>query len=284
MGLHDQNQSSQDALRKLREGASHSRVAQEIAQRDYAKAQAEADKWEQEYQLALKGSNQDLIRKAKFQKERYQVIASRLKTLVEEQQLQVDAIQSSLASWEKKVSEAEKEVLCSKPQINGTISDFESIKNKFLEIEPYAQEVSHIFINSEDVDEELQRLKKEMLLPRKPQNIAIDKKDSKVILLEAIGETKEAIQSAILNQECIQEIYEKAQEEAKYWKDKAYIALKNHDDNLALEAILSKIVHSKIVLTLQTQLQQHEATVILLGKNLIALENFKKTLGNDTKL
>ncbi|WP_238845625.1 hypothetical protein [Nostoc edaphicum] len=66
MGLYDQNQSPQDALRKLREGASHSRVAQEIAQRDYAKAQAEADKWEQEYQLALKGSNQDLIRQAKF--------------------------------------------------------------------------------------------------------------------------------------------------------------------------------------------------------------------------
>ncbi|MDZ8085015.1 MAG: hypothetical protein RMY16_05360 [Nostoc sp. DedQUE12b] len=283
MGLSDQNQSSQDALRKLREGVSHSRVAQEIAQRDYAKAQAEADKWEQEYQLALKGNNQDLISQAKFQRERYQAIAGRLKTLVKEQQLQVDAIQSSLASWEKKVSEAEKEVLCSKPQINGTISDFEPKKNKFLEIEPYTQEVSHLFINSEDVDEELQRLKKEMLLPHKPQNIAIDKKDSKVILLEAIGETKEAIQSAILNQECIQEIYEKAQEEAKYWKDKACIALKNHDDNLALEAILSKIVHSKIVLTLQTQLQQHEATVILLGKNLIALENFKKTLGNDTE-
>ncbi|MDZ7954866.1 hypothetical protein [Nostoc sp. DedQUE09] len=283
MGLYDQNQSSQDALRKLREGVSHSRVAQEIAQRDYAKAQAEADKWEQEYQLAARGSNQDLISQAKFQKERYQAITGRLKTLVEEQQLQVNAIQSSLASWEKKVSEAEKEVLCSKPQINGTISDFEPKKNKFLEIEPYTQEVSHVFMNSEDVDEELQRLKKEMLLPHKPQNIAIDKKDSKVILLEAIGETKEAIQSAILNQECIQEIYEKAQEEAKYWKDKACIALKNHDDNLALEAILSKIVHSKIVLTLQTQLQQHEATIILLGKNLIALENFKKTLGNDTE-
>ncbi len=69
MGLYDQNQSSQDALRKLRQGASHSTAAQEIAQRDYAKAQAEADKWEQKYQLALKGSNQDLIRQAtrKFQ-------------------------------------------------------------------------------------------------------------------------------------------------------------------------------------------------------------------------
>ncbi|MEH1783512.1 MAG: hypothetical protein V7K67_29715 [Nostoc sp.] len=98
----------------LSEGVSHSRVAQEIAQRDYAKAQAEADKWEQEYQLALKGSNQDLISQAKFQKERYQAIASRLKKLVGEQQPQVDAIKSSLKSWEQKVSEAQNKVLSSK--------------------------------------------------------------------------------------------------------------------------------------------------------------------------
>jgi phage shock protein A len=31
MGLDDQNQSSQDALQNLRQGASHSRAAQEIA-------------------------------------------------------------------------------------------------------------------------------------------------------------------------------------------------------------------------------------------------------------
>lgn len=127
MGLYEQNQSSQDALRKLREGASHCRAAQEIAERDYAKAQMEADKWEQRYQLALKGSNQDLIRQAQFQKERYQAITSRIKALVEEQKPQAEAIKSSLGTWGKKVSEAENQGLYSKTNPNDAIniSDFE---------------------------------------------------------------------------------------------------------------------------------------------------------------
>ncbi|MEH2041011.1 PspA/IM30 family protein [Nostoc sp.] len=174
MGLYDQNQSSQDALRKLREGASHSRVAQEIAQRDYAKAQAEADKWEQEYQLALKGSNQDLIRKAKFQKERYQAIASRLKKLVGEQQPQVDAIKSSLKSWEQKVSEAQNEVLSSKPSNSEFSPTF--IKFEHEDIDLW-------------VDEELQQMKEALLLPSKPQEQTKAKNDSKVLLAKAIHET-----------------------------------------------------------------------------------------------
>ncbi|MEH2237932.1 PspA/IM30 family protein [Nostoc sp.] len=163
MGLYDQNQSSQDALQKLREGASHSRVAQEIAQRDYAKAQAATDKWEQEYQLALKGSNQDLIRQAKFQKERYQAIASRLKTLVEEQQPQVDAIKSSLKSWKKKVSEAQNEVLRSKPKNSEFSPTFISFEHEDVDVW---------------VDDELQRLKEALLLPPKPQEQTKAKKDN----------------------------------------------------------------------------------------------------------
>ncbi|MCC5649406.1 hypothetical protein LC609_06035 [Nostoc sp. XA013] len=172
MGLYDQNQSSEDALRKLREGASHSRAAQEIAQRDYAKAQAEADKWEQEYQLALEGNNQDLIRQAKFQNERYQAIASRLKILVEEQQPQVDAIKSSLASWEKKVSEAQYEVLHSKHKIIDAISTFEPIENKLLEIEAPTKNILQPFIGFEYVDDELQRLKEELFLSSKTEELS----------------------------------------------------------------------------------------------------------------
>lgn len=175
MVLYDQNQSSQDALRKLRQGASHSRAAQEIAQRDYAKAQAEADKWEQEYQLAFKGSNQDLIRQAKFQKERYQAIASRLKKLVGEQQPQVDAIKSSLKFWEQKVSEAQNEVLRNKPNTSEFSPTF--IKFEHEDIDVW-------------VDDELQRLKEALLLPPKPQEETKAKKDSKVLLAEAIHETK----------------------------------------------------------------------------------------------
>ncbi|OYD97496.1 hypothetical protein CDG76_01005 [Nostoc sp. 'Peltigera membranacea cyanobiont' 210A] len=268
MGLYDQNQSSQDALRKLREGASHSRVAQEIAQRDYAKAQTEADKWEQEYQLALKGSNQDLIRKAKFQKERYQAIASRLKTLVGEQQPQVDAIKSSLKSWEKKVSEAQNEVLRSKPNNSEFSSTF--IKFEHEDVDVW-------------VDDELQRLKEALLLPPKPQEQTKAKNDSQMLLAKAIHETQEAVNSAVTNQESIEKDFENAQKEAKYWNETAQTALKNNDDDLALQAVVNKKIQNKIVLILLTQLQQQQTTVALLRQNLMTLENFKKTLANDTE-
>ncbi len=258
MGLYDQNQSSQDALRKLCEGASHSRVAQEIAQRDYAKAQVAVDKWEQEYQLALKGSNQDLIRQAKFQKERYQAIANRLKTLVGKQQPQVDVIKSSLKSWEKKVSEAQNEVLCSKPNTSEFSPTFITFEHEDVDIW---------------VDDELQRLKEALLLPPKPQEQTKAKKDSKVLLAEAIHETQEVVNSTVANQEGIEKDFEKAQKEAKYWNEKAQAALRSNDDDLALQAVVNKKVQNKIVLILLTQLQQQEATVDILIRNLIALEN-----------
>ena len=52
MEVYDQNKSAQDALGKLRIASAQAYAAQRIAQRDYAKAQVELDKWEQEYQLA----------------------------------------------------------------------------------------------------------------------------------------------------------------------------------------------------------------------------------------
>ncbi|MCC5630284.1 PspA/IM30 family protein [Nostoc sphaeroides CHAB 2801] len=268
MGLYDQNQSSQDALRKLREGASHSRVAQEIAQRDYAKAQAEADKWEQEYQLAVQGSNQNLINQVKFQKERYQAIASRLKKLVGEQQPQVDAIKISLKSWEQKVSEAQNEVLSSKPSNSEFSPTFIKLEHEDIDVW---------------VDDELQQLKALMLSP-KPQEQTKAKKDRKVLLAEAINETKKAVNSAVANQEGIERDFEKAQKETKYWNEKVQDALKNNDDDLALQAVVNKKVQNKIVLILLTQLQQQQATVAVLRQNLMTLENFKKTLGSDTKL
>ncbi|MBD2517884.1 PspA/IM30 family protein [Nostoc sp. FACHB-973] len=257
MGLYDQNQSSQDALRKLRQGASYSKAAQEIAQRDYAKAQVEADKWAQEYQLALKGNNQDLIRQAKFQKERYEAIASRLKTLVEEQQPQVDAIQSSVTSWEKKVSEAQNDVLRSKPNIS---------------------KASPIFISFEDQDvdvwaDELQPLKEALLLPLKNQEQTKAKKDTKVLLAQAINEIEETVTKAVANQEGIQKDFEKAQKEASYWNEKAQTALRNNDDDLILQAVVNKKVQNQIVLILKTQLQHQKTTLDILVRNLIALES-----------
>jgi phage shock protein A len=264
MANYDHNQQAKEVIGKLREGAARASLAQTIAQRDYAKAQAEADKWENEYQLALKAGNKDLISRAKFQKERYQAISSLLKNLVEEQTPKVDEIKSSVNSWEKKVSELQNEILRSKPNI---------------------REVSSTFINFEDedvdvwADDVLQPLKETLLLPPKPQEQTQIQKDAKNFLLEAIHETEEAITNAVANQEGIQKDFEKLQKEAKYWNEKAQIALKNNDDDLAFEAVVNKKVKNKIVLTIQTQLQQQETTINILVQNLMILEKLKEILG-----
>lgn len=53
---------------------------------------------------------------------------------------------------------------------------------------------------------------------------------------------------------------------------------------ISTQAVVNKKVQNKIVLIFLTQLQQQQATVAVLRQNLMTLENFNKTLGNDTKL
>lgn len=263
MSLYEQNDSSQNALSKLCEGTIHANAAQKIAQRDYAQAQAQAYKWEARYQLALKEGREDLISQAKFQKERYQAIASRLKNLVEEQQPKVENIKSSFKSWEEKIYEAENN------------------EKQVLQIEANLEVVSNsdslIFRSFEDVDDELQRLKEELLLPSKQVNKATDTAP-KTLLVVAIGELRQTLKTVIANQESIQKDYDKAQEEVKLWNTKVQSARITNDDNLAINALLFSKVHSKIALTLKTQLQQQETTVNLLQQNLTALENILELL------
>lgn len=259
MDLYGQNDSRQNALSKLREAAIDAIAAQKIAQQNYDQAQAEADRWEKRYQLALKEGRQDLIRKAKFQKERYQAIAHRLKTIVEEQKPRVEKIKTTFKFWEKKVSEAKGQ------------------ENKVLQIESNSEAVSNldsfIFKSFEDVDDALQRCKEKLILPSKLLNKTTDKQEPKTLLAVSIGEVRQTLNIAVAHQEGIQKDYDKAQEEVKLWKSKAQIALNNNDDNLAVKAVLKNKVHNKIALTLKTQLQKHEITVCLLKKNLTALEN-----------
>jgi phage shock protein A len=205
----------------------------------------------------LKGSNQDLIRQAKFQRERYQAIASRLKTLVQVQQPQVDAIKTSLKSWEKKISEAENKVLYTKLNTSESSPTFISFED-------------------EDIDvwaDELQLLKESLLLPPKPHEHTQSQKDNKLLLAKAIHEIEETITNAVTNQEGIQKDFEEAQKKIKYWNEKAQTALRNNDDDLALQAVVNKKVENKIVLILKTQLQHQQATVDILVRNLIALES-----------
>jgi len=56
-----------------------------IAQRDYEKAQVEADKWERRYQLCLKEGRDNLVKEARFRKDVYIQKAQNLKAMLGEQ-------------------------------------------------------------------------------------------------------------------------------------------------------------------------------------------------------
>ena len=292
MGQYDATNSPEYALGKLRTATARAIAAQLIAQRDYDQAQAEADNWERQNQLALKEGHQDLARQAQFNKERHEAIANRLRSLVEQQATQVDTLKQSLTSWESKVSEAENKVLPRKFNPSRTTSAFEHMEKKLLDIEAPAEAISQLDYNQglelitgnfEDIDEELKRLKEQMLPPLTLQDGSPVIKDCTAILetaiLEtAILETKKAVHSTFTSKEQIQKNYDHAKEAAQDWNKKAQIALQNNDDNLALQAIVDKTVQSKIAVVLKTQIQQQETVLTLLRQNLIALKNVQKML------
>lgn len=294
MGLYDQTNSAQDALGKLRGATASAIAAQKIAIARYEQAQAEADKWEKQYQLALTEGREDIARKAQFQKERYKAIASRLKALVDQQTPQVDTLKHNLTSWESKVSEAENEALVSRLNTSSAMSAFEQMEEKVLQIEASAEAVSqqddvnegsafNTFVNFENIDVELARIKAE-LIGTQPQHQAAEGKDPKKILQEAIQETREAVTNAVASQTCIQQEYNQAQKEANDLHQKAQMALQKDDDNLAFKAFISKTVQQKVGTAIKIQLEKQEATVKLLKRNLTALENVKLMLEVESEL
>jgi phage shock protein A len=275
---YNEYQSAQSALSQLRTAAATASAAQTIAQRNYEKAQADVYKCENEYRLAVKAANKDLASQAKYQKEKSELIAQRLKKLLDEQQQQVDKIKKSLKYWEDKISEVQKEQLVLKVNSSTNTNIFEVLENKYLDTQNIKQDVIPGLIAFEDIDEDsdlndsLQEFQEMLLLQPLPQV----KKRPDNILAEAIQETEEIITKAVAHQESIQKDFEKAQKEAKSWNEKAKIALQSNDDDLALQAVVNKKVQNKIALTIQTQIQQQEKTINLLVQNLMVLENVKK--------
>lgn len=287
MGLYDQINSTQVAIRALHQATTGAMAAQKIAQRDYEQAQAEADKWKRRYGLALKEGREDLARKAQLQNERYKAIACRLKTLVDQQIPQVDAMKHNLASWESKVAEAQNKVLGSQqieastavPQPDDAIST-ESIT----------------FDNLKDFDEELTRLKVGLISLSEPQEQATDAKGSEAqevaieiknpeeTIEESIRETREAVNSTIIINKYIQQQYNQAKKEAKNWHEKVQLALQKDDEDFAVEALLHKTVKAKVATVFKSQLEQQEATVKLLKRNLAALEKVKHVLSIEAEL
>lgn len=286
---YDQIKLQHDTLEKLRKATIHGNAAQKIAQRDFEKAQAELEKWTKRYELALQENNKELANKAKFQKERYQAIADSLIKLVIEQQPQLDKIKAKFDYLKEQLSEEQNMV--SHPKFNtNTLSDSKNIENRLLEsitnggkkLQSYDNMQDNELISFESIEDELTKLKDEFV-SRELYN-SVNYEDLSKTINEAIDETKEILQSAIFIQKSIQEEYKQTQKEAKESHDKVQIALQNNDDNQALNAIFSKIVHNKCLDTIENQLKQQKATLTLIKNNLSVLENVKLIFKNENSL
>ena len=75
--------------------------AQTIAERDYNKAQTEADKWGRRYQISLEAGREDLVREAQFRKDISAKLACNLKALLDEQIERVATLKRNLAAQNK---------------------------------------------------------------------------------------------------------------------------------------------------------------------------------------
>ena len=278
----------QGALGKLRKATNSANAAQKIAQKNLEEAQAELDKWTKRYELALQRNDKSLANKVKFQKERYQATVYRLKKLVIEQQPQLEKIKANFDYFEEKISEEQSIVSQSKCNTNA-VSDSKNIENRLLEsitngekkLQSYDNIQDSELISFESINDELTKMKNELF--RQQLYKSGDYENLSKAINEAIDETKEDLQLAIISQKIIQEQYEKSQKDANECHNQVQIALQNNDNNQALNAIASKIVYSKCVKTIENQLQQQKITHNLIKNNLSVLEKVKLMLENATK-
>lgn len=107
--------------------------AQTIAERDYKKAQTEADKWERRCQIYLEAGREDLVREAQFRKDVSAKLACNLKALLDEQTETVATLKRNLAAQNKK--------LTNKFSIN---SCFHSLEEKPQQLETRSQAIAEL--------------------------------------------------------------------------------------------------------------------------------------------
>ncbi len=86
-------------------------------------------------------------------------------------------------------------------------------------------------------------------------------------------ELRQAVARAIATQKRTEQQHHKNQTEANNWQQRAQLALKKGDENLAREALLRKKTSANTANTLKQQLDQQSTQVETLKRNLITLEN-----------
>ena len=90
---------------------------------------------------------------------------------------------------------------------------------------------------------------------------------------EDLLQLRQAVARAIATQKRTEQQYNKNQQEANTWQQRAQLALSKGDENLAREALVRKKSFADTAGTLKMQLDQQTANVETLKRNLVALES-----------
>jgi phage shock protein A len=90
---------------------------------------------------------------------------------------------------------------------------------------------------------------------------------------EDLVQLRQAVARAIATQKRTEQQYNKNQQEANTWQQRAQLALSKGDENLAREALTRKKSFGDTAATLKLQLDQQSGNVDTLKRNLIALES-----------
>ena len=90
---------------------------------------------------------------------------------------------------------------------------------------------------------------------------------------EDLVQLRQAVARAIATQKRTEQQYNKNQQEANTWQQRAQLALSKGDENLAREALVRKKSFGDTASNLKLQLDQQSANVETLKRNLIALES-----------
>ncbi len=90
---------------------------------------------------------------------------------------------------------------------------------------------------------------------------------------EDLVQLRQAVARAIATQKRTEQQYNKNQQEANTWQQRAQLALSKGDENLAREALVRKKSFADTAGNLKLQLDQQTANVETLKRNLVALES-----------
>jgi phage shock protein A len=178
----------QEDLVQLRQATASAIATQKRTEQQYNAAQTESNNWQQRAQLALQKGEEDLARQALMRKKTYSDTAASLKTQLDQQVTQVDALKRNLIGLEGKISEAKtkKDMLkarvsaakaneqiasmTGKINTSGAAAAFDRMEEKVLQLEARSQGVMELAEDSlegqfaaleggSDIDAELAAMK-----------------------------------------------------------------------------------------------------------------------------